>query len=241
MNRKRFYELLDDPSCIQSQDLRDLEQLIETYPFFQTAVILYSLGLKVHDSIHFESSLKKAAIYSRSRKLLRAKIRSVDALVVIESKSDNQPIKSYVDSGPDIELDEISKSDLTFEEIEPEFLLPHELEEMQRNGRFPSESNKLACDKSGRDGKSRIIQDFIEKKPAINISGDKFFSVERAIEYSEEEEDDELVSETLAKIHFEQGNYHKALSIYKKLSLLESEKSAYFADQIENIRKRLKS
>ena len=48
-------------------------------------------------------------------------------------------------------------------------------------------------------------------------------------------EDDELVSETLANIYFEQKKYDKALSAYKKLSLKYPEKSIYFASRIKEI------
>ncbi len=49
------------------------------------------------------------------------------------------------------------------------------------------------------------------------------------------EENDEIVSETLAKLHVRQGNYSEAVRIYEKLSLLFPEKNMYFADQIEKI------
>ena len=48
-------------------------------------------------------------------------------------------------------------------------------------------------------------------------------------------EDDELVTETLASIYFQQNNFDKALDAYKKLSLKYPEKSVYFAGRIEEI------
>jgi predicted Zn-dependent protease len=50
-------------------------------------------------------------------------------------------------------------------------------------------------------------------------------------------ENEELITETLAAIYFEQNNYEKALSAYKKLSLKYPEKSIYFAARIEEIEK----
>ena len=51
------------------------------------------------------------------------------------------------------------------------------------------------------------------------------------------EEDDELVSEEIAEIYEKQGLYAEAIATYRKLSLLNSEKSIYFArltSDIEN-------
>jgi tetratricopeptide (TPR) repeat protein len=50
-------------------------------------------------------------------------------------------------------------------------------------------------------------------------------------------ETDELITETLALIYFEQKKYDKALDAFKKLSLKYPEKSVYFANRIEEIEK----
>lgn len=46
-----------------------------------------------------------------------------------------------------------------------------------------------------------------------------------------------LVSEALAQVHVKQGRYDKAIEMYKKLSLLNPQKKAYFARKIEEILK----
>ena len=48
-------------------------------------------------------------------------------------------------------------------------------------------------------------------------------------------DDDELVSEELAEIYANQGLYAEAIATYRKLSLLNSEKSIYFARLISDI------
>ena len=48
-------------------------------------------------------------------------------------------------------------------------------------------------------------------------------------------ENDEIITETLAMIYFQQKNYDKALDAFKKLSLKYPEKSVYFATRIEEI------
>ena len=49
------------------------------------------------------------------------------------------------------------------------------------------------------------------------------------------DDDDELVSEEIAEIYEKQGLYAEAIATYRKLSLLNSEKSIYFARLISEI------
>ena len=49
------------------------------------------------------------------------------------------------------------------------------------------------------------------------------------------EEDDDMISEDLAEIYKNQGLYSETIAIYRKLSLLNSEKSIYFAGLIDEI------
>jgi tetratricopeptide (TPR) repeat protein len=49
------------------------------------------------------------------------------------------------------------------------------------------------------------------------------------------EENEEIITETLANIYFQQKNYEKALDAFEKLSLKYPEKSVYFASRIKEI------
>ena len=47
----------------------------------------------------------------------------------------------------------------------------------------------------------------------------------------------ELMTETLAKVYLEQKKYKKAIQAFKILSLKYPEKSSFFADQIQAVKK----
>ncbi len=83
--------------------------------------------------------------------------------------------------------------------------------------------------------KQELIDQFIENAPRITRSRSDFFNPADYARSSAVDKDD-IVSETLATIHYRQGHYAKAIKIYEKLSLKNPEKSTYFAGLIEKIK-----
>ena len=55
------------------------------------------------------------------------------------------------------------------------------------------------------------------------------------------DDEEEMVSEELAEIYLNQGLYDEAIDTYRKLSLLNSEKSIYFAGLIAKIEEKLEN
>ena len=84
------------------------------------------------------------------------------------------------------------------------------------------------------EDKTSLIDRFIATEPRIVPSKAEFYSPATQAKKSITENED-LVSETLARIYHQQGNLLKARSCYLKLSLLHPEKSAYFATLITSL------
>ncbi|HRZ76282.1 MAG TPA: hypothetical protein P5248_02870, partial [Bacteroidales bacterium] len=76
-----------------------------------------------------------------------------------------------------------------------------------------------------------IIERFLKKEPRIKPRKDYEPPEDERLDRSLVDEGG-MVSETLARIHANQGNYSKAIEIYNKLSLKFPGKSSYFAAQI---------
>lgn len=81
-----------------------------------------------------------------------------------------------------------------------------------------------------------IINRFLRKNDYRIVAEEGEVEGEVCTEAKIDDEDD-IVSEELAEIYFSQGLKSEAIEIYRKLSLLNSEKSAYFAEKIEHIEK----
>lgn len=87
--------------------------------------------------------------------------------------------------------------------------------------------------------KADLIDQFIQEDPKIKPNSKPFYSPANQARKSVTEDPD-LVSETLAVIYVDQGNYERAINAYEKLSLKYPEKSAYFATQIKILKQKIK-
>ncbi len=85
-----------------------------------------------------------------------------------------------------------------------------------------------------------LIDNFIKQEPRITPSKSTFYSPVNMAKKSVQEPED-IVSETLAGIYAQQGNFQKAIHLYEKLSLKFPEKSRYFAALIQELKKKLNS
>jgi len=84
--------------------------------------------------------------------------------------------------------------------------------------------------------KDKRLQEFIARKEKALKGKQAIFSTEKIAEKSLEENED-LVTETLAEIFVKQKKYGKAIKAYKRLSLKFPEKSVYFAARLKKVKK----
>jgi len=94
-------------------------------------------------------------------------------------------------------------------------------------------------DHAPKPDKNVLIERFIKQEPSIAPAKTAFFSPTHMAKMSLVE-DENFVTETLAKIYAQQGNHKKAILAYQKLSLKFPEKSSYFAALIKELSTHLK-
>jgi len=99
-------------------------------------------------------------------------------------------------------------------------------------------TSKSDSKKKDPNDQSDIIDQFIAKEPSITAKASrKSPNNQEDLSQPSTEFNEDLVSENLAKIMITQGKTDKAIDIYKKLIWKFPQKKAYFASQIEELKK----
>ncbi len=70
MNRNQFISFMDHPDKLSGSDGILLAELLKTFPYFQTAHLLYAKSLHNERSVHYNTQLKTTATYATDRKVL---------------------------------------------------------------------------------------------------------------------------------------------------------------------------
>ena len=104
LNTQNYTLLLADPQQITKQALPDLVEVIDTYPYFQSARALWLKGLKNQESFRYNDALKLTAAHTTNRDILFEFITSESFeqdQISLQILSNDQAIGQY-----DIEIGE---------------------------------------------------------------------------------------------------------------------------------------
>ncbi len=294
MNVSDFIHILQNSNTILSpKQTRELEDIIEEYPYFQAARALHLKGLKNLDSYKYNNALKVTAAHTTDRDVLFDYITSqefvqnniADAIAGRGSKLEEQnAVSEAVEPNPNAEsmlavsdepalpqnlkdAEQILNPEL-FEskssEEKPELHIqkeqPSESETDLKLGKpIPftkkekhsftewlqltsttdepeaEESEENVMEELERKKKFELLDRFIENNPKIVPKETPNLKLD--IKDSTKFDKNELMTETLAKVYLEQKKYKKAIQAFKILSLKYPEKSGFFADQIQAVKK----
>ncbi|CAM1373433.1 hypothetical protein [Tenacibaculum xiamenense] len=236
MTNSNYIQSIIDKNTILDEDLNKLKSLVEKYPYFQAARALYLKTLKNNESFKYNNELKVTAAYTTDRKVLFDLITSKEF-----QKSNKKKEKKIVpkaisilsrtkESKVDKAMQELSiGKPLVFTKSES-FSFNQWLELSSKNVIVREKEDKKDPEKTYQDS---IIDKFIESSPKISRPSKTNTT---SFKPSEVKEDNQLMTETLAKIYLEQKKYDSAIKAYNILSLKYPEKSGFFADQVKKIR-----
>lgn len=247
MDSEELYRFMEDPSLLTKESLPELRQIVDDFPCFHTARMLYLKNLAVLSDVRFSSELKRMAVYLPDRKRLFQFIEGesyglqmqaepdtlfekdnsfslIDAFLSSKEEEPAMPSESALLFQPSVSSDymfwSLSKEEEVRSEEEPANKLRHQdlIDSFIKN-------DQLRAPGSGLD------------IAAGSISVEIPASVSELDDEQAKSLEDSCLTETLARIYVKQKRYDKALQIIKNLSLKYPEKNIYFADQIRFLEK----
>jgi|GEM_PF-887807 len=255
MDPNQFIGLLLHPEQMDETTGPLLGQVIREYPYCQPAQMLYLLTLLKQGDLKFNEQLRLAATYSPDRRVL---YKLVNSLLGQEPLGNRGPVAGLEGSGISApsSMADPQKPEMV-RQVEkscplPEADLIHFGFPPGRRGEFPDpeppkvtggENNTcwIADEDPSRNTGTDLIEQFIRNNERTVIRPDGLSASEEDLSADSLKEDDEMLTETLARIYIQQGYYHKALQAYEKLSLKFPGKSITFAIQIEKLRDLIKN
>jgi hypothetical protein len=125
MNRQQFMQFIQAPDKLNADSISELNGVINTFPYFQTAHLLYLKALHNQNSIHYNSRLKLTAAYATDRKVLydlitgKQVIKSAVTADIVPPPEENIPVREEI----------VKTAPVTEESVTAEVLLPEKEEE----------------------------------------------------------------------------------------------------------------
>ena len=262
MSRDQMLRYFDDPSALNERTLGELKEILDEYPYFQSAHLLYVRNLQNENNFRFSGQLKTCAAYATDRTVLyhllnpglEKHISDSPVEIKVVVNHENLPTLELSDEEPEISnapeesfLAVVNQAErrhsdlLNFEHTET----PYILEGIENDTEMPlSELVKEISHVTVKKEKgiepeqnSDLIDRFIKDNPAFNAKPPESSGVIERInkQLDKESEGEDFITETLARIYVKQGLYQKAIKAFERLSLKYPEKSVYFARQIEEV------
>jgi hypothetical protein len=260
MNKSVIYNCIEFPQGRAFTYENELKEVTTSYPYFQTAQILLAFSLKSNEDYRFSNQIRKTSIQTYDRKalwyLLNEEKKSISneieekkIEIVLEKNTINDLTENvgllHEEDSKKIETQPPATSLLKAEEKN------HPKEDtIKKESSFHTFSEWLQLQKAGTNSNvpkvaiktienpqnsNELIEKFIQTEPRISKPTKATFFSPQVMAKKSIEENDEIVSETLANIYAAQGDVQRATKVYKKLGLLNPEKSAYFAALIKKL------
>ena len=265
MTKAELTYLFNHPSELSEDHLEEISEILEAFPYFQAPRVIQLKGLKNTESFKYNDALKRTAAHTIDRSVLFNFItkfsfdEDTSNAIILEQLEVVDPLTISPDT-----IAAAQKATPIEKQTTPEEILeigkpiqfhkhePHSFNEwMQLISKKPidrsiTEKNKVSSTAPSQsfknEGETRakkvdklnLIDRFIKANPKIKPST-KTAEVED-ISRESSEQNESLMTETLAKVYIEQKKYDNAIQAYRILSLKYPEKSVFFADRIKAIK-----
>lgn len=259
MTQDEFYSSIAQPSRLSASVVDSLEHELSEYPYFEAGWMLMLKGMSDLSVTNYDVSLHKGAICIANRNTLFELIQSKPAVAeVAEKEPEKKAIKATSWSLEDFQyeyssssssdgaysIDNIANSISETDNCE----FSDWLDFMDKQPSLQSTDSKdKASQKQDKRQATRsrsldLISSFLNNDNAEIITPRAIYSAETSKKSDIQREEtqsnadnDDILTETLARIYIKQGQFDKAINIFRKLGLKYPEKSSYFASRINEL------
>lgn len=238
-----FNQYIGHPELLTRETLYSLRSYVAMYPCHQAARLLMLQNLYILHDPTFDEELHTAAFFITDRTALfnlvearffsLAKPANTDYPVAEDKHTETaeQLIDNFVDNADD-------ENKPTVVDATVDYMAYVERKKSMKTAaggnadkadEMPAEDNLIDNFLENDGGKITIPEQENEERetPRTDVS----------YENDKDELQTDYYTESLAKVYIKQGNYPKALEIIRQLNLNNSEKNAYFADQMRFLEK----
>jgi tetratricopeptide (TPR) repeat protein len=253
---KDLYEWMEQPDLLTTDTLEELESAVSQYPYFQPLRFLYLKNLYLSKSPNFYSELTKSAVYISDRRKLFYYLSVVEGLWndVFAYFSKHRVATDSPEKPDTLSLIDSFLSDYAPEMLEQQPVPTHKA---ARIALATQDYASLLVDDHVDEQFEADLHDAVKLKhhdlidEFISFAGDGDAMRQQLLSGETDPStvlpdldvetdilnEEDLLTESLAKIYIKQKRYYKAIEIIRKLSLKYPEKSIYFADQIRFLEK----
>ncbi len=258
ITKDQLIQYIEKPGLLKEQTIGDLKEIVEEFPYFQTAQLLYTYNLCARDNFRYEAYLKTCSIYATDRSVLYRLLHpptkhnppvsvqnqidpiAEDSSMLLEFSDEKQ--MAEMEEQPLLVVESNEEDIIDFDLLS--FEQPDDLFQLDEPESAPVVTSSVSITEASTpktEKKVDLIEQFIKVNPTIQPRTEALIAQNEHFELKEEEEteNDEFITETLSRIYLKQGHHQKAIDSFKRLSLKFPEKSVYFAQQIEEIKKLL--
>ena len=226
---KSLFSLIDNFNPNNQDHLLKLEELSKNYPNFHLVRAYYLKALQKRKVSSFDKILSHTSVATYDRDLLYQFIET-DLIARKSSKKKSRSTKDKLTSHDGSQVNEEKNIDANTKSLD----ISSKTLKFSEWAIFLNSDKKLS-EKNDNLENFQLLDDFL-KIPERIIPDKNYKNIEDLSEKSWSP-NDELMTETLAKVFVKQKKYRKAIEAYQILGLKYPEKNSLFANQIKEIKK----
>ena len=183
MNRNDFLNMIEDTVPVSRQMIGEVYELIDIFPYFQSAHLLLLKGLYSNADVKFENQLRNSAIHVGDREVLYwlLKTKSTSDTDKIDIKQDSDLKKEIVSDTHQTVIESAKNSEYLIDEIEKDFDETKFIEKQDAHGQNPDHSIMIATEPDNIESEGVI---FLPDED-ISPSDDKVFFMDPGFAFPE--------------------------------------------------------